>query len=653
MEARLRRASFGELSSSAGSSTNSLKAAAAASAAGGRSKHGAGTKVGSAARRGHHHGSDNGSGWGAEYTSESGGSSKAPSSAGGRGEAGAAEAVQICFDFTKGVCSRGESCRFSHDIATIVTVNSQERGICFDFVRGQCNRGLLCRFSHDLSNLAQHQPGQQGHGQLGGAHARIAPQPKTGAICYDYVKARTPTIYEMLRVLCVYVLGVCTVRAREVVVVFMKRMGLCSPSNLPLPWPLPHVSSLLILSQGACSRGQDCRYSHDINTIATNFRAAPPPGTTEICHDFTRGRCSRGVNCRYSHAPAGAPAGWPNGGSGWVAAASPSNSNVAAAVLSAQQQQQQASKQNGIGFSAPVRLDAQMQQRPPSTAMPGSRYADVLGSRSQLSAPPPPPSRPSQGQPAVPSFAQQQGYPTQAGTAAGPPAASRLLDPTAAHLGFTGYRNGVNSDSMQQQANSLDGFGMAQSPGNPRNMTQTAVCGPMIEMPQHQQIRSNADRLTHTGLNGSVGPAGLIQGQHGPPPAPPGHAVPPHFQQSRPPPPPPRPQQHPPQPQQQQPPPPHDSIGWQNDQVVARLDKPNGMSQGPPLSDVDFASAARMALQAPAPGSLPRQYMANSGMPSPTNAQAVPTGWSTGHQLNNGMNQNTLGQLRQIWGRSS
>ena len=65
--------------------------------------------------------------------------------------------TQICFDFTKGVCTRGSSCKFSHDVALIVSVNSQERGICFDFLRGQCHRGLLCRFSHDLSSLAAQQ----------------------------------------------------------------------------------------------------------------------------------------------------------------------------------------------------------------------------------------------------------------------------------------------------------------------------------------------------------------------------------------------------------------------------------------------------------------------------------------------------------------
>lgn len=60
---------------------------------------------------------------------------------------------QICFDFTKGQCSRGNACKFSHNIDLIITVNSREKGICFDFLKGLCARGLLCRFSHDLRNL--------------------------------------------------------------------------------------------------------------------------------------------------------------------------------------------------------------------------------------------------------------------------------------------------------------------------------------------------------------------------------------------------------------------------------------------------------------------------------------------------------------------
>lgn len=55
----------------------------------------------------------------------------------------------------QGMCTRGDKCKYSHDVATIVNFNSKEKGICFDYLRNQCSRGLLCRFSHDLSNIAQ------------------------------------------------------------------------------------------------------------------------------------------------------------------------------------------------------------------------------------------------------------------------------------------------------------------------------------------------------------------------------------------------------------------------------------------------------------------------------------------------------------------
>lgn len=51
----------------------------------------------------------------------------------------------ICHAFQKGECSRGDSCRFSHDEQVAV----QNRGICYAFQKGDCSRGASCRFSHD------------------------------------------------------------------------------------------------------------------------------------------------------------------------------------------------------------------------------------------------------------------------------------------------------------------------------------------------------------------------------------------------------------------------------------------------------------------------------------------------------------------------
>jgi hypothetical protein len=52
------------------------------------------------------------------------------------------------------MCTRGDKCKYSHDISTIIEFNSKEKGICFDHLRNQCHRGVLCRFSHDLSSIA-------------------------------------------------------------------------------------------------------------------------------------------------------------------------------------------------------------------------------------------------------------------------------------------------------------------------------------------------------------------------------------------------------------------------------------------------------------------------------------------------------------------
>ncbi|DBA87432.1 hypothetical protein WJX77_011637 [Trebouxia sp. C0004] len=140
--------------------------------------------------------------------------------------------TQICFDFTKGVCTRGSSCKFSHDVALIVSVNSQERGICFDFLRGQCHRGLLCRFSHDLSSLAAQQC-QRGS-------RRNAP------ICYDFVK------------------GVCArgpdCRYSHDINSIINDTRHSSQST--------HAGQLCHdYSKGRCARGAACRYSHDFSAL--------------------------------------------------------------------------------------------------------------------------------------------------------------------------------------------------------------------------------------------------------------------------------------------------------------------------------------------------------------------------------------------------
>ena len=62
----------------------------------------------------------------------------------------------VCFDFQKGRCDRGDGCRFSHDGAAGGGGGGDRRGggdrpqgKCFDFQKGNCSRGEGCRFSHE------------------------------------------------------------------------------------------------------------------------------------------------------------------------------------------------------------------------------------------------------------------------------------------------------------------------------------------------------------------------------------------------------------------------------------------------------------------------------------------------------------------------
>ncbi|KAG2488053.1 hypothetical protein HYH03_013358 [Edaphochlamys debaryana] len=148
--------------------------------------------------------------------------------------------AQICFDFTKGVCSRGDKCKYSHDLATIVHFNSKEKGICFDYLRNQCHRGLLCRFSHDLSNIAQ-----QCQAYNNGAKENKGAKPN--AICYDFVK------------------GVCQ-RGAECryshdlsLIARMARGGSAQPKAGEVCYDY---------LRGRCNRGSTCKYSHNIAFLA-------------------------------------------------------------------------------------------------------------------------------------------------------------------------------------------------------------------------------------------------------------------------------------------------------------------------------------------------------------------------------------------------
>ncbi|GMH41855.1 hypothetical protein BSKO_09765 [Bryopsis sp. KO-2023] len=120
--------------------------------------------------------------------------------------------IPICYDFVQGKCSR-RNCRYSHDTDRIIRHNSKEKGICFDYLRGECKRGAMCRFSHNLKDIVRRSHcegsdlGQDTASVLSGLSSANSGKKWGKGICYDFVR-------------------------------------------------------------GACSRGQNCPWSHDLMEIA-------------------------------------------------------------------------------------------------------------------------------------------------------------------------------------------------------------------------------------------------------------------------------------------------------------------------------------------------------------------------------------------------
>ena len=90
----------------------------------------------------------------------------------------------VCYDWQKGICQRGMSCRFSHsndgdqgggggggEYSNFGGGYQQQqprpRGVCYDWQKGICQRGMSCRFSHD-ENAPQGGGGGFGGGGFGG-----------------------------------------------------------------------------------------------------------------------------------------------------------------------------------------------------------------------------------------------------------------------------------------------------------------------------------------------------------------------------------------------------------------------------------------------------------------------------------------------------
>jgi hypothetical protein len=64
-----------------------------------------------------------------------------------------------CFNFARGKCKNGDSCKFLHDDATVVSTKPSKpspnaqvpEGVCVKFQVGKCHRGKACRWKHEIA----------------------------------------------------------------------------------------------------------------------------------------------------------------------------------------------------------------------------------------------------------------------------------------------------------------------------------------------------------------------------------------------------------------------------------------------------------------------------------------------------------------------
>lgn len=83
----------------------------------------------------------------------------------------------ICYDFVKGMCSRGDECRYSHDITSVMN-SSKARPAgpvepCFDFLRCESGMRELNEYQMRLQQLWLTQQGMSSVLMPSALHLRI------------------------------------------------------------------------------------------------------------------------------------------------------------------------------------------------------------------------------------------------------------------------------------------------------------------------------------------------------------------------------------------------------------------------------------------------------------------------------------------------
>ncbi|CAI5511054.1 unnamed protein product [Closterium sp. Naga37s-1] len=159
---------------------------------------------------------------------------------GGGGGREGREGPQVCFELSgKGVCSRGDACRFMH---TLEDGSPLPRNLCFEhFSKGSCSRGTDCRFRHSLADGEV--GGGGGEGQGGGDNAAAG--------------------------------SVAAAVATAAAVAAAAGVGPSSGG----PSELPKGVCFDFVRRGSCTRGDTCRFAHSLPSTSPGLLGTPPPLT--------------------------------------------------------------------------------------------------------------------------------------------------------------------------------------------------------------------------------------------------------------------------------------------------------------------------------------------------------------------------------------
>jgi len=240
--------------------------------------------------------------------------------------------MESCADFRIGRCTRGDSCKFSHDgPVSLQTPASDER--CADFRIGRCTRGNDCKFVHEVAaNVTDSQTTASAERC---ADYRMGRCTRGNGCKFLHEGAANLTAAALglgvSKELCGdYKTGKCTRGASCKFSHDLVGAGAALPRTTFLTQPpAPQITQHAPTLQGPYRHPVSGRYyfynpstgqsewapegmvapgafsppSYSLPTTSAFVARTPAPvaDTRELCGDYKNGRCTRGAGCKFSH----------------------------------------------------------------------------------------------------------------------------------------------------------------------------------------------------------------------------------------------------------------------------------------------------------------------------------------------------------------